>query len=219
MIGLSLGATLFLLDILIDFTVSIYLKLLLLIIAVGGFIFYIPYATRALTPLISLNLFRQGIFGRAALSSFFTRLTSTAHPFLVPLLLQAGYGYTAFHSGLLTVPVIFSTLISMIMVGRIAKRFRNKELLFTVTILIILVFASFAWQAIHLTLWLLILQQLLMGFLLPIQFSLMNTQAYENLAPAYVSQGASVYSGIIQVSGSFWDRLGGAGHDCSDWAE
>lgn len=203
MIGLSLGATLFLLDILIDFTVSFYLKLVLFIIAVGGMIFYIPYAKRVLTPLISINLFNQGIFGRAALSSFFTRLTSTAHPFLVPLLLQAGYGYTAFRAGLYTVPVIFATLISMVMVGRVVRRFESKELLMTVTTLIVLVFASFSWQAFHLNLWLLVFQQLLMGFLLPIQTSLMNTQAYENLPPAYVSQGTSVYSGIIQVSGSF----------------
>jgi EmrB/QacA subfamily drug resistance transporter len=203
MIGLSLGAMLFLLDILIDLTISIYLKLLLLIIAIGGFAIYIPYARYAEAPLISLNLFRQSIFGRAALSSFFARLTSTAHPFLVPLLLQAGYGYTAFYSGLFTVPVILATLISMIMIERIATRFRNKELLLTVTILIMLVFASFSWQTIHLTPGLLIFQQFLMGFLLPIQFSLMNTQAYENLSEAYVSQGASVYSGIIQVSGSF----------------
>lgn len=203
LIGLSLGATLFLLDILIDFTVSPYLKLLLLVIVAGGLIAYIPYAKRAQAPLISLSLFRQGAFGQAALTSFLTRLTSTTHPFLVPLLLQAGYGYTAFHSGLFSVPVIFATLIGMVTIRRIAQRYRSKELVFSVTILIALVFASFSWQAFHLTLWLLVLQQLLIGFLLPIQTSVMNTQAYENLPAAYVSQGTSVYSGIIQVSGSF----------------
>ena len=64
-------------------------------------------------------------------------------------------------------------------------------------------FISFYFQAVYLMIPLLIFQQFFMGFLSPVQFGLMNNQAYENLPEIYVSQGTSVYSGIIQVSGSF----------------
>ncbi len=202
-IGISLGSMLCLLDVLMDTTISGYLKLFLLMLSVGSIIAYIPHAKRSATPLISLNLFNKGDFGPAAVSSFLSRLTTATHPFLIPLLLQAGYGFSAIRSGFYTVPVIFSTMISMFCLSKLIKRFENKRLLITATILIMIIFSSFYFQAVKLMPVLLIVQQLLMGFLLPVQTSLMNTQAYENLLEPYVSQGISVYSGIIQVSGSF----------------
>lgn len=203
LIGLSLGSVLFLLDILIDTSVSAYIKLLLLLIAAGSLAIYIPYAKHSDSPLISLNLFRQGIFAPAAVSSFLARLTTTAHPFLVPLMLQAGYGYSAIRSGLFSVPVIFGTLMGMYAITSLVKRINLQWLLIASTILLTLVFCSFTLQTVVLMPGVLILQQLIIGFLMPVQTSLMNAQAYQSLPDAYVSQGTSVYSGIIQVSGSF----------------
>jgi 4-amino-4-deoxy-L-arabinose transferase-like glycosyltransferase len=42
-----------------------------------------------------------------------------------------------------------------------------------------------------------------MGTLNPIQAGLMNSNAYSDLSPAYATQGVTVNSGIIQISGSF----------------
>lgn len=203
LIGLMLGSMLFLLDILIDVRISIYLKLLLLSIAVFSAITYTFHAKRHPAPLISLKLFDQGVFRPAISGSFLTRLTSTAHPFLVPLLLQTGYAYSAFQSGLYQVPVIISTLITMIFIAKLVKRFDNRRLLMVATVWIMIVFCSFSLQAFYLIPWLLILQQICIGLMLPVQTSLMNAQAYESLPDNYISQGTSVYSGVIQVSGSF----------------
>ncbi len=203
LIGLALGSLLFLLDVLIDPAFSVYGKITLLAIAVGAIIIYVPYSKRNMSSIINLKLFSLGHFRLAALGSFFSRLTSSTHPFLIPLLLQAGYGYSAIHAGVYSVPVIMSTLCSMFFLEKVAKKFDNQKALLISTILVAIIFCSFAVQAFILLPTLLIIQQILMGFLLPIQVSMMNSQAYQNLEEPYVSQGTSVYSGIIQVSGSF----------------
>lgn len=203
LIGIFLGTLLYLLDILVDSTVSHHLKIILLAIAASSLFIYIGHAKYFASPLISLKLFQQREFRLAAIGSFLSRLTLTTQPFLIPLLLQTGYGYTAMESGLLTVPTIVAMLLAMFCIPFLAKRFNNKKLLALNTVLLMVVFISFYWQATHLMVPLLIFQQFFIGFLSPVQFGLMNNQAYENLSGNYISQGTSVYSAIIQVSGSF----------------
>ena len=203
LIGITLGSLLFLLDVLIDPHFPMFGKLLLLSITICAMAIYIPYAQRATTPLISLKLFSQGEFRWAALGSFLSRLTSSTQPFLVPLMLQTSYGFSAFHAGLYSVPVIVSTLASMFFLEKIARRFDHYKALLISNFLVAVIFASFVIQAFKLLPVLLIIQQILIGFLLPIQVSLMNTKAYQSLQDPYISQGTSIYSGIIQVSGSF----------------
>lgn len=203
LIGIFLGTLLYLLDVLIDPTIGLHLKIFLFALSVSCLFIYIFYAKRFASPLISLKLFSQRGFSLASIGSFLSRLTLTTQPFLIPLLLQTGYGYTAMKSGLFTVPTILATLIAMFFMPLFAKTFNNKKLLVIVTILLFLNFISFYWQAVDLMLPLLLLQQFCIGFLMPLQTALMNNQAYEDLPPAYLSQGTSVYSVIIQASGSF----------------
>jgi EmrB/QacA subfamily drug resistance transporter len=203
LIGLALGSLLFLMDTLIDYRIQPHWKLLLLGITACCVALYIPHAKRHPQPLISLNLFRQGNFGSASVGSLLSRLTTSTHPFLVPLLLQTGYGFSAFHSGMYQAPVILSTLISFQFIPKLVKIFNPYRLLLFASYMVVLVFCSFTLQAFYLIPALLIVQQLLMGFIMPIQTALMNNQAYQNLHDVYLSQGSSFYSGIIQVSGSF----------------
>lgn len=202
-IAIFLGTLLFLLDIVVDSDVVLGVKLLLLLIVVISLCVYIWHAKRFPAPLISLNLFKHDQFRAASLGSFLTRLAMTSHPFLVPLLLQAGYGYTAMQAGLLTVPVIIGILTGMSVMSKLATHFNRKKAMVVYAALMIVVFSSFYWQAVTLIIPLLIFQQFVIGFIMPLQTGLMNNQAYEDLTGIYISQGTSFYSGIIQVSGSF----------------
>lgn len=203
LIGISLGTLLYLLDVLVDPSVGLHLKLILSAIAASSLVAYLFYANHVPSPLISLEIFRQRGFSLAAIGSFLSRLTLTTQPFLIPLLLQTAYGYTAMQAGLLTVPAILATLAAMFFMPGFAKTFNNKKLLAIVTVLLLINFISFYWQAVELMLPLLVLQQFCIGFLSPLQAAVMNTQAYDDLPTIYLSQGTSVYSAIIQASGSF----------------
>lgn len=204
LMGISLGSLLFLLDILLDANVSIGIKLALLLTAATGLLIYVPYAKTRSHPLISPKLFKQGHFKTDALGSFLARLTLATQPFLVPLLLQIGYGYTALQSGLLTLPVFLSTFTVFVFLSKIFASFNNQRLLLVNTILLAVVFCSYFLQTFnHLWLTLLLVQQIAIGALLPIQGGLMNTNTYSDLSADYATQGVTVNSGIIQISGSF----------------
>ncbi len=204
LIGISLGSLLFLLDILLDFRVSTTMKIALLSITIIGLVIYIPYSKTRTHPLINLNLFKQGHFKYDALGSFLARLTLTTQPFLVPLLLQTGYSYTPMQSGLFTLPVFVSTFTVFLFLSKIFTRFDHRRLLLWNTAMLVLIFCSYSLQTFN-QLWisLLLLQQIIIGALLPIQGGLMNANTYSDLSAAYATQGVAFNSGIIQISGSF----------------
>ncbi len=202
-IGIALAALLFLFDIAIQNDISWLIKLALLITTLGCFAAYYFHARHYPNPVFDLAIFRQPFFMNAAMSSLFTRLTLSAQPFLVPLLLQAGYGYTAMQSSFFVVPLAIAVIINKPLIAPLLKRFNYKPLLLINNVVLILVFCSYSLQAIWLMPGLLIAQQFITGFSMSTQFTLMNTLTYKYLHEPYVSQGSSFYSGIVQVSGSF----------------
>jgi len=203
LLGIFLGIILCLLDAAAYPFIPVYLKLLLLGVGILSLAAYLRHARVFPNPLIRLDLFKQGRFKSAALASLLTRLTLTTPPFLIPLLLQTGYGFSAIESGLLTAPVIISTLLSMVFLPRIIKHFDAKQLLIWNTVVLMLVFATFSIQAVSLSIPLLICQQFIIAFLTPVQQTLINSLVYEDLTGIYISQGVSLYSVIIQAGSSF----------------
>ena len=203
LIATFLGSLLLLLDILVDMAVSYSLKFLLLTVSAASFFLYLRHAKHSGAPLISMNLFKQIHFRLATTGSFLSRLTTTTHPFLTPLLLQAGYNYTAFQSGLLTVPTMLSTLSSMFFLPYVLKRFNHHRLVIASSICLLITFCSYAVQTIQFNVALFIMQQILMGAFVTLQAALMNANIYGELSESYTSQGVTVNSGIIQISGSF----------------
>ena len=71
----------------------------------GGAIFiaaYIVHARHTENPALDLTLFRLPTFRASVLGGFMFRLGIGALPFLLPLMLQVGFGMSPFHSGLIT---------------------------------------------------------------------------------------------------------------------
>ena len=63
---------------------------------------YLRHARRTGFPVIDLDLLRVPTFRAAIIGGFLFRVGIGAMPFLLPLILQAGFGLSAFRSGLLT---------------------------------------------------------------------------------------------------------------------
>ena len=202
-IAIFLGTLLFFLDILIDRHIAVYIKIMLLTISISSLIAYLKHTKHHIAPLISTYLFRQPKFRSATIGSFLSRLTLSTTPFLVPLLLQAGYHYNAFESGLLSMPVVFGTLLGMFIMPALLKIYAKKKLLIINTLLLGVIFCSYFFQTIHLSLVTLVFQQCLMGFFSALQMPLMNVDVYDQLDERHMSEGITINSGIIQISGSF----------------
>ena len=60
------------------------------------------HARRAPAPVLDLTLLRLPTFRASVVGGFLFRIGIGAMPFLLPLLLQVGFGLTPFQSGLIT---------------------------------------------------------------------------------------------------------------------
>ena len=100
--GIGLAATLFGLEAATSEVLSLRASLIGIAVGVAAFALYVPHARRVRAPILDLGLLRIPTFQVSVVGGGLFRLGVGALPFLLPLMLQAGFGYTAFQSGLVT---------------------------------------------------------------------------------------------------------------------
>ena len=76
--------------------------LALLAIGASALTLYVLHARRLKAPILDLRLLRIQTFRAGVLGGFLFRVGAGALPFLLPMMLQLGFGLSAFHSGSLT---------------------------------------------------------------------------------------------------------------------
>lgn len=86
-------------------------------------IFYLWHAKRAKFPLLDPKMFRYPLFRAAIIGGSIFRIGIGAMPFLLPLMLQLGFGYTPFQSGMITFVSAVGALSSKFYVKRVYSRF------------------------------------------------------------------------------------------------
>ena len=99
-------------------------------LVVGGTVSTVTYVLRARgmpAPVIDLTLFRLATFRAGVAGGFLFRIGAGALPFLLPLLMQLGFGMTPFQSGLVTLSAAVGAMMMKWAVPRILRRigFRN----------------------------------------------------------------------------------------------
>ena len=75
--------------------VETWLALAVILSGILLFLLYIRHARRHPTPLISLSLFNTRTFSVGIAGNIASRLGTGCVPFLMPLMLQVGFGYPA----------------------------------------------------------------------------------------------------------------------------
>src|ERR1700692_2356610 len=100
-----------------------------IVIGALALMMYVWHFRRTPYPLIDLRLLRVPTMGISVIGGSLFRIGVGALPFLLPLLMQLGFGLSAFHSGLLTcVSAIGVIFVKTIMV-RVLKRFGFRRVL------------------------------------------------------------------------------------------
>ena len=103
--------------------------LLLLAIGVVGIGLYVLHASRTLYPVIDLALLGIPTFRASVLGGLLFRIAIGATPFLLPLMLQVGFGLSPFNSGLLTFAAAAGAMLMKLTAGPILKLFGFKRVL------------------------------------------------------------------------------------------
>jgi EmrB/QacA subfamily drug resistance transporter len=169
----------------------------------GGAVFiaaYLAHARRTQFPALDLTLFRIPTFRASVTGGFVFRVGIGALPFLLPLLLQVGFGMTPFQSGLITFASAIGAMGMKMAAARLLRRFGFRTILIVNTFIsagFLAVCAAFT-QATPVAVMLLLL--LVGGFFRSLQFTSINTLAYADIGPERASRATSLVSVLQQLS-------------------
>ncbi|MBZ0060367.1 MULTISPECIES: multidrug transporter subunit MdtD [unclassified Leclercia] len=164
------------------------------------FLLYIRHARRHPTPLISLSLFNTRTFSVGIAGNIASRLGTGCVPFLMPLMLQVGFGYPALIAGCMMAPTAVGSILAKSGVTQLLRRMGYRRTLVGVTIFIGVMIAQFSLQSAALPVWMLILPLFVLGMAMSIQFTSMNTITLADLNDENASGGNSVLAVTQQLS-------------------
>lgn len=176
------------------------------LVMIGGILLilsYIYHARRAVSPLIPLPLFKTRTFSIGIIGNVTSRLGTGCVPFLMPLMLQVGFGYSALIAGCMMVPTALGALVAKSTVTKVLRQFGYRKTLFSITVLLGIMIAQFSLQSPGNALWLLVLPLFVLGMAMSTQFTAMNTITLADLSDEHASSGNSVLAVTQQLSISF----------------
>lgn len=177
----------------------------------GGTIFttlYALHARRTPAPVLDFTLFRHPSFRASVTGGFLFRLSIGALPFLLPLMLQLGFGMTPFQSGLITFVSAFGALGMKTIAARILGRFGFRNVL---TFNALLASASIAACAIFSTTTPVLVMMLILmlgGVFRSLQFTSINTIAYADIDAPQMSRATAMTAVAQQLSLSVGVAIG-----------
>lgn len=135
---------------------------------------YVRHARRHPTPLISLSLFKTHTFSVGIAGNLATRLGTGCVPFLMPLMLQVGFGYPAIIAGCMIAPTAIGSIIAKSTVTGCCAGLAIVRPV-GITVFIGLMIAQFSLQSPEMPLWMLLLPLFVLGMAMSTQFTAMNT--------------------------------------------
>jgi EmrB/QacA subfamily drug resistance transporter len=174
--------------------------LVLLVFGLAALVAYWLHAARTDRPLFPLALFKVHTFGVGILGNLFSRVGSGGMPYLVPLLLQVGMGYSPMHAGMMMIPAAAAGMFSKRIVVPLVQRLGYRRVLVGNTLLVGLAMASFAFVRPGRALWTYAVQFAAFGAVNSLQFTAMNTLALSDLDGELASSGNSLLSMVMMLS-------------------
>ena len=191
-------------------TTSPYLLLgAMILIGLFSLLYYLMHARGNDNALFSLKLFDNRLYSIGLLGSFLGRIGSGMLPFMTPIFLQVGMGFTPFHAGLMMISMVLGNMGIKRMVVRIVNLFGYRNALVGTTLALAVVVLLFPLVALLGWLWLLPLVLLMQGMVNALRFSSMNTLTLKDLPDALASSGNSLLSMIMQLSMSVGVTIAG----------
>jgi len=162
----------------------------------GGVILlaYTRHARRTPHPSLDLRLFRLPTFFNGVAAGAPFRIGVGATPFLLPLLLQLGFGLDPLQSGLLTCATAVGAMFMKTLTVAILKRWGFRRVLLVnalLTAVSVMACAAFTAATAHVVI---VLVLVISGCLRSLQFTALQALSFADATPANMSQATSVAS-------------------------
>ena len=155
---------------------------------------YVIHARRTGSPVLDFAMLHLSTLRASIIGGFMFRLGIGALPFLLPLLMQVGFGLSPFQSGLVTFASAVGAMGMKTLAARIIRAFGFRNLM-TVNAVVSSVFLAACALFTPTTPLLLIFIILVVGgFFRSLQFTAINTVAYAEVEPAQMSRATTLVS-------------------------
>jgi EmrB/QacA subfamily drug resistance transporter len=193
----------------------------MVLIAIGAvtFIFYLRHARKVPAPVLDFSLLKLPTFRASLIGGLLFRMGIGALPFLLPLLLQVGFNYTPFQSGLTTFSSTVGAFTMKTVASRILKRFGFRPVLVVNAVISAVFLAACAWFSATTPFALMFAILLIGGFFRSLQFTSTNVLAYAQVDERRMSRATSLAAVGQQLSLSAGVALGGATVELTVWSK
>lgn len=173
-----------------------------LVLAIVGLVAsaaYVRHARHSVSPILDLRLMRISTFRLSVIAGSLTRITQGAQPFLLPLMLQLGFGLSPARTGTITMASAIGALAMKAIAPRVLKRFGFRHSLIVSGMVSSVGYATCAffrpdWPAGAIAAVL-----ALSGFFTSFQFTGYNAIAYAEVDDVRMSAATSFYATFQQL--------------------
>ncbi|WP_441277562.1 MFS transporter [Tardiphaga sp. 172_B4_N1_3] len=161
---------------------------------------YVIHARRTASPVLDFSLMRLVTLRAAIIGGFLFRLGIGALPFLLPLLMQVGFGLSPFQSGMVTFGSAVGAMGMKTLAARIIRAFGFRNVM-TINAVVSSVFlAACALFTVTTPLMLILIILVVGGFFRSLEFTAINTVAYAEVETAQMSRATTLVSVNQQLS-------------------
>lgn len=175
----------------------------LLVTAVVLLAGFVRYARTTTAPAVDLTLFRQRSFRIGTLAGGVCRVGLNGVPFLLPLMLQVGFGLSPIVSGSLTFVSALSALAIRPISNHVLRAFGFDRVLSWSAVFGAVTIAGFALIGPATPYWLIVVYVFIFGLARGAQFMTSNTLSYSDTPAAQLSRATSLGGVLQQLSVSF----------------
>lgn len=178
---------------------------------------YVLHARRETNPVLDFSLMRIPTFSASLLSGSLFRIAVGALPFLLPMMLQLGFGKSPLTSGLITFSAAAGSLLMKVAAKPILERFGFRSVLVWNGVIAALsisvcIFFRPGWPV-----WLMDMLLFVTGFFRSLQFTAYNSIAYGDIPRPRMAAATTLYATVQQLSLTMGVVVGAATLEVSTW--
>jgi EmrB/QacA subfamily drug resistance transporter len=203
LIGAGLGLFQFGLENVSRPVISTPIVIVILLAAMGLLLAFWLYARRRQTAVVDLGLFRLRSFRVGTLVGGLCRIGLNGVPFLLPLMLQLGFGLSPIASGSITFVSSFGAVFIRGLIAPLLRRVGFRPVLVGSALAGSAALASFALLTPQTPHWLMLLQVFGFGLTRSAQYMSSNTLSYSDVPDSHLSRATSLGGALQQLSVSF----------------
>lgn len=171
-----------------------------LVVGLIAAVVYLRHAKVAPNPLLALGLFKNQVFRAAVVGGSFFRIGIGAVPFLLPLMLQIGFGLTPFQSGMITFVSALGAIGMKLVTAWVFRKAGFRRTLIVGSLVSGATIAVYGFLTPETSYPLMLATLLIGGFIRSMFFTGVNALAYAEVSDADTSKATPITAVFQQIS-------------------